>query len=81
MLAYRLFKLSPRKYPQNLRKNTAYSTHGGKLLLLEIGFPGRNPNLNLAGFPPLSKNPNLDKIEVQPSLRDFSPSGLSLPMS
>jgi hypothetical protein len=70
MLAYRLFKLSPRKYPQNLRKNTAYSTHGGKLLLLEIGFPGRNPNLNLAGFPPLFQNPNLDKIEVQPSLRD-----------
>src|SRR5580704_18263973 len=30
MLAHRLFKLSPRKYPQNLRKNTAYSIHGGK---------------------------------------------------
>src|ERR1700722_9877477 len=55
MLADRLFKLGPRKYPQNLRKNTAYSTHGGKLLLLEIGFPGRNPNLNLAGFPPSLK--------------------------
>src|ERR1700722_2207496 len=52
MPAYRLFKLGPRKYPQNLRKNTAYSTHGGKLLLIEIGFPGRNPNLNLAAFPP-----------------------------
>jgi hypothetical protein len=23
-------------------------------LLIEIGFPGRNPNLNLAGFPPPS---------------------------
>jgi hypothetical protein len=43
MLANRLFKLGPRKYPQNLRENTAYSTHGGKLLLIEIGFPGRIP--------------------------------------
>jgi hypothetical protein len=51
MLAHRLFKLSPRKNSQNLRKNTAYSTHGGKLLLFEIGFL-ENPNLNLAGFPP-----------------------------
>jgi hypothetical protein len=62
MLANRLFKLGPRKYPQHLRKNAAYSTHGGKLLV-EIGFPGRNPNLNLAGFPPLFQNPNLDKID------------------
>jgi hypothetical protein len=55
MLAYRLLKLSPRKYPQNLRKNAAYSTHGGKLLLIEIGFL-ENPNFNLAGFPPPLKN-------------------------
>jgi hypothetical protein len=48
-----LLKLGPRKNSQNLRKNTAYSTHGGKLLV-EIGFPGRNPNLNLAAFPPPS---------------------------
>jgi hypothetical protein len=51
MIANRLLKLGPRKYPQNLRKNTAYSIHGGKLLLFEIGFL-ENPNLNLAGFPP-----------------------------
>ena len=68
MLANRLFKLRPRKYSQHLRKNTAYSTHGGKLLLIEIDFL-ENLNLNLAGFPP-PKNPNLDKCEVQPSLRD-----------
>src|SRR5580700_139957 len=55
MMTNRLFKLGPRKYTQNLRKNTAYSTHGGKLLLIEIGFL-ENPNLNLAGFPPPSKN-------------------------
>ena len=54
MLANCLLKLRPRKYPQNLRKNTAYSTHGGKLLLFEIGFL-ENPNLNLAAFPPLLK--------------------------
>src|ERR1700730_12390511 len=71
MPAYRLFKLGPRKYPQNLRKNTAYSTHGGKLLLIEIGFPGRNPNLNLAGFPPPLKKANLDKTDFQTSLRDL----------
>jgi hypothetical protein len=51
MLANCLLKLGPRKYPQNLRKNTAYSTHGGKLLLIEIDFL-ENLNLNLAGFPP-----------------------------
>src|ERR1700744_2989163 len=49
MLAHRLFKLGPRKNSQNLRKNTAYSTHGGKLLGLRLVFPGRNPKLNLAG--------------------------------
>jgi hypothetical protein len=54
VLANRLFKLGSRKYPQNLRKNTAYSTHGGKLLLIEIGFLEK-PNLNLAAFPPPSK--------------------------
>jgi hypothetical protein len=54
MLANRLFKLGPRKNSQNLRKNTAYSTHGGKLLLIEIDFL-ENLNLNLAGFPPPSK--------------------------
>jgi hypothetical protein len=51
MLANCLFKLGPRKYTHNLRKNTAYSTHGGKLLLIEIDFL-ENLNLNLAGFPP-----------------------------
>jgi hypothetical protein len=55
MLANRLLKLGPRKNSQNLRKNTAYSTHGGKLLLIEIDFL-ENLNLNLAGFPPTSKN-------------------------
>jgi hypothetical protein len=59
MLENCLLKLSSRKYPQNLRKNTAYSTHGGKLLLIEIDFL-ENLNLNLAGFPPPLK-PNLDK--------------------
>jgi hypothetical protein len=54
MPANRLLKLGPRKNSQNLRKNTAYSTHGGKLLLIEIDFL-ENLNLNLAGFPPPSK--------------------------
>jgi hypothetical protein len=55
MMANCLLKLGPRKNPQNLRKNTAYSTHGGKLLLIEIDFL-ENLNLNLAGFPPTFKN-------------------------
>jgi hypothetical protein len=59
MLANCLLKLGSRKNSQNLRKNTAYSTHGGKLLLIEIDLL-ENLNLNLAGFPP-PKNPNLDK--------------------
>jgi hypothetical protein len=54
MPANRLLELGPRKNSQNLRKNTAYSTHGGKLLLIEIDFL-ENLNLNLAGFPPPSK--------------------------
>jgi hypothetical protein len=54
MLANCLFKLGSRKNSQNLRKNTAYSTHGGKLLLIEIDFL-ENLNLNLAGFPPPAK--------------------------
>jgi hypothetical protein len=54
MPANRLLKLGPRKNSQNLRKNTAYSTHGGKLLLIEIDFL-ENLNLNLAGFPPPAK--------------------------
>src|ERR1700692_992244 len=54
MLENCLLKLGPRKNSQNLRKNTAYSTHGGKLLLIEIDFL-ENLNLNLAGFPPPSK--------------------------
>jgi hypothetical protein len=54
MLANRLLKLGSRKNSQNLRKNTAYSTHGGKLLLIEIDLL-ENLNLNLAGFPPPAK--------------------------
>jgi hypothetical protein len=54
MLANCLLKLGSRKNSQNLRKNTAYSTHGGKLLLIEIDFL-ENLNLNLAGFPPPAK--------------------------
>jgi hypothetical protein len=42
MLENCLLKLSSRKYPQNLRKNAAYSTHGGKLLLIEIDFFGKS---------------------------------------
>jgi hypothetical protein len=77
MLAHRLGKFGPRKYPQNLRKNTAYSTHGGKLLG-EIGFPGRNPNLNLAAFPPSPEKPNLDKSDSELILRSAFKSALRL---
>jgi hypothetical protein len=59
MLENCLLKLGPRKNSQNLRKNTAYSTHGGRLLLIEIDFL-ENLNLNLAGLPPPLKT-NLDK--------------------
>src|ERR1700689_4038705 len=59
VLANCLLKLGPRKYPQNLRKNTAYSTHGGSLLA-EIGFPARiQPQPSRLS--PSSKKPNLDK--------------------
>src|SRR5450631_931589 len=69
MLQNCLLKLSSRKYPQNLRKNTAYSTHGGKLLLIEIDFL-ENLNLNLAGFPPTSKNLIWTRMTLSRPYRD-----------
>src|SRR5271163_4567624 len=60
MIANRLLKFS-------LRKNTAYSIHGGKLLLFEIGFL-ENPNLNLAGFPPPLKTLIWTGLKFRPPL-------------
>src|SRR6267378_365282 len=53
MFPHRGFKFQPREQPQKLRKNTAYSTHGRKPPLSQIG-SSLGTQLKLTGLPPFS---------------------------